>query len=202
VAVELWRQSYKMLNPRFVNTNDSVQKFNEDSLSKLYSLNAEWPSDVCPLIVLRYYLEDGCPKVALANDEDTTTYLISVKNGEGFHENQFVPNQYLSQMFTDWNRLVKNSNTFVYVKEYRYSWDTVFKTILMDSSNVSNSLAIEHVAHTVSPNSLNYELPEGDLEGFIAFDLILWKSQGMILDDLKNYDFAVPCPKNCRNSSK
>lgn len=212
-AVELWKKSFQDLKDDHL-IDTTTWLFTDYSCAVLNSLYrcGEFGDSSARTVSFRYYLEsNNLPKIALMIPEDSTQFLITDENGA-----RIVPISYFwwnndkgepQNKFDDWQEFVNKSNAFVYVKEYRYNWHWIFYAINPERNgqcdcdvNNSNSLRIEHVAHTISPDNQLYEVPGGlKFEGFIALDLLFTKvSTQKGIETSKEYlDFAMPCPRNC-----
>jgi len=200
-AVTLWQNMYdqvKEMGP-FKNTSgyDRVS-FNPDSLNRLYDQSALGNSS-CRVILIRYYLdEDTIPKLALANEEDTSRFLIYQEDSS----NVFRTYAELQDGFNKWKDFFTKNNPeeggapYVWVKMYRYNWSAVH---LILGEDRTNNLQIENVAHTISSENTLYELPgmSNKNEGYIAFDILIWKNSEAIANTVDDYDFVMPCPRNC-----
>ncbi|WP_341900084.1 hypothetical protein [Fluviicola taffensis] len=193
-AVQLWKGTYEILRcDGFIDEeskydNHSFKKTDLDSLRRYtgnYSASGE--------IIFRYYMEENVriPRIAIGDGGDTNVYLTVNESGQG----TFQTLKELSPKFGAWKSyLDTNKDLLVNIVEYRYCWK------FLDIPQ-NGALEIIHVAYTVSPDNIRYDVPQNEYEGYIAFDLLFNCKDNPRLDNLLTplqlIDFAVPCPKNC-----
>lgn len=200
-TVNMWHSSYQTLLENGV-FGRSLAK---DKLTfKLDSLNAFKKDSIVEFWI---YLDNYQPKFAIANESDSTSFLIS--NGDTCGLRSYST---LQAELEAWKHFVDSmKNQFVYVKKYSYTWSDLLASMDTNSDQDHNTLVLEVVAHSVTTDNKWFEVEQFKdkddviMEGYIAIDILIsgtnTGSTSKIFDEFwqksNKYDFALPCPKAC-----
>ncbi len=199
IAVQSWKAVYQQLaNNHIIGSNAVSHSTGYISISQLTHLLPPAQASEngnCEILNFWIYMDsDTIPKIAISREGQSDS-LITLDNG-----GQLQPISQLSNEFNRWVTFTDSSRQcLIYVQKFRYEWSQIEALFI---NQQYDSLSIEFVAHSVSPLSTIYELPDQNVEGWITLDIILQgiKSRSNGTKTSSYFDFAMPCPKNCPNN--